>query len=119
MLPRSHRFSPRKEDAFFTKNVHVESNIICAIYCEKTPQSGNTWKAAVVASKKISNSAVIRNMIKRKIRQSLQDTSILKLLNTANSRFVVVAKPGILNLDQKSIITSLQQLLSRQLSRHQ
>lgn len=61
---------------------------------------------AVVVSKKVATTAVVRNKLKRRIKNSLRNIQLGK-----NKTFVLYAKKGVHNLDMKSIQSEVADLI--------
>jgi len=69
-------------------------------------------QVSVLVSKKISNKAVVRNNLKRKIYQVLEETLFKDKKNlTSQVQMVVIAKSRVLNLDEDQLRKELNQLV--------
>ncbi len=116
MLPKKHRLKNYKAfiATYKLKNTVSDSNI-CIYFGKKKQSPDIDTKIAFVVSKKIHKRAVVRNRIKRLMRESFR--LILKNSELENIHkylsVICVAKPNSVNSDFRNIKTSLTYLLSR------
>jgi len=67
MIHSTHRFHGRNALRFaYQKGTSVRSNLPLSLRVAFNPRS-STWRAAVVVSRKVSKSAVVRNRIRRRL----------------------------------------------------
>ncbi len=94
------------------KNIVADSNVCIYIGKEKTNTDLQT-KFAFVVSKKIHKRAVVRNRIKRLMRESVRLLIKNSQINNINKYLsvIITAKANAINSDFKTINTSIQSLL--------
>ncbi len=115
MLKKKYRLKNYKAFIATYKLKHTVSDSNMCIYFGKEKQSPDiNTKIAFVVSKKIHKRAVVRNRIKRLMRESFR--LILKNSEVENIHkylsVICVAKPNSVNSDFKTISLSLSSLLS-------
>ena len=115
MLKKKYRLKNYKAFIATYKLKHTVSDSNMCIYFGKEKQSPDiNTKIAFVVSKKIHKRAVVRNRIKRLMRESFR--LILKNSEVENIHkylsVICIAKPNSVNSDFKTISLSLSSLLS-------
>lgn len=89
MLKKENRLTKRKEFGYiFKKGKSFSTKTLILNY---TPTKLDTFKTGFSVSKKIGN-AVVRNKVKRRMREAFREISPLVSLNY---NYILVAKPGI------------------------
>ena len=116
MLPKKYRLKNTQAFNATYKNHHVISDNYICIYLgkEKTDMSLNT-RIAFVVSKKIHKRAVVRNRIKRLMRESLRLAIKNNELNNINKyiSFILVAKNPSVNASFDTLKSSVYALLTK------
>ncbi len=115
MLSQQNRL--KKYSAFIAtyklKNIAAD-NIMCIYFGKEKTSSDAAVKFAFVVSKKIHKRAVVRNRIKRLMRESirliLKENSIQNINNYMS--VICVAKPSSVNADFYQIDSSIKRLIS-------
>ncbi len=112
MLPRKHRFSPRKEAPDFFKTAVSVGSSGLVLFANRYKTSGQAClKATVIVPKKVARDATDRNKLKRLLRQAL-----IRLVTERSELplcLAVVAKPAILKADSTQVYQSLMSLVDR------
>ena len=118
MLQRKYRL--KKYSAFiatYKKNNAVSDENICIYFGKEKTSMDTDTKFAFVVSKKIHKRAVIRNRIKRLMRENIrlalknnEFTEVNKFLS-----IIFVAKKNAVGADYKTINNSINSLLSKKL----
>lgn len=115
MLPKKNRLKNTSAFNATYKNHHIISDEYICIYLgkEKTDMSLDT-RIAFVVSKKIHKRAVVRNRIKRLMRESLRLAIKNNNLNNLNKyiSFICVAKNSSVNASFNTINSSIHALLT-------
>ena len=90
MLPKANRLKKKKEfEVVFKKGKTIKEEFLLAKILQKNK---NYKKFAFAVSKKISNKAVVRNKIRRRL-SALTEKNFLKIKNGVEILFI--ANPGI------------------------
>lgn len=93
MLPIRHRLPLRHLPDFFSEAQRIGGKHLLVMVRQVGVEENS--RGAVVVSKKVSAQAVQRNKLRRQLRQLLLEN----LMQQPGLEVVMVAKPGILNLD--------------------
>jgi len=104
MLPKKHRLSLTGNPAFFRQSFcHAEKNFVIYVLDQHTttPSVG-----AVTVSKKIAKRAVDRNLVKRKVRESLMTV----LPHSSGKKIVVVVRSLQILKNSSSLETKLSEV---------
>ena len=117
MLPKQFRLkNPLAFNATY-KNHHIISDDYICIYIGKENNTPSIkTRIAFVVSKKIHKRAVIRNRIKRLMRESVRlaiKNNNYSILNNKYISFICVAKSSSINATFNTINSSINNLLSR------
>lgn len=108
MISRSHRFRGRKSINEVHRRGHGSRGMFFGV--KVLPNSrNNTYRVAVVVSKKVSKSAVVRNRIRRRLFACFRQEEFKKL--GRNDIVLTVFSAEILEEPQTKLISQLQKML--------
>jgi ribonuclease P protein component len=107
MFAQKNRIKNKKEfEKIFKKGKGFDSDFL---FLKVINNSLEYSRFAVVVSKKVSNKAVIRNKVKRRLREILKK----RLLDKKGLDIVLIAKPGIEQKDFKELENKADIILKR------
>lgn len=100
MLKKQFRLNLRNEAGFFLNCKKIHNPQFSFLYLP-----GETFKATIVVSKKVSSLATKRNAVKRKFSQALQE--LLKDFEKTNIKLVIVVHGKSLELSLEQIVQQI------------
>jgi len=106
MLPPANRLRKEKEiKRVLASKKSCKSGLLI---CKTAPNGFTTARFCFVVSKRISNKAVVRNLLKRRLR-----AAVMGLLPRVgqNSDYVLIACPGLENKDYRELAITVEKLL--------
>ena len=102
----------KNEDFKFILNGKKISNRYSTIFYRRLENKSNRYFNISFITKKKIGTAVIRNKIKRRLRNIMND-AVKKISINLNYSFLVIAKPSMLNNEYKNIKETLFQDLEK------
>ena len=113
MLSQANRLKKKKDfDEVFKKGRGVKEDFLFVKYC---PNNKDCHRFGFVVSKAFSKKAVLRNKIKRRLRDLIREKISLKTKEKTSGRgydVVLVVLPGLINRDFKELKAIINTIFS-------
>ena len=116
MLSKKYRLkNPVAFIATYKQNIAISDRNICIYFGKKLTEENKNVRIAFVVSKKIHKRAVVRNRIKRLMRENFRKILAMPEFNFVKeyTSIICVAKKGAIEANYHDIKSSLEEILNK------